>query len=210
MISARSDLPLFTALWLFAAPTIGWPIDSERVEGQLIALAASIDATLQANYRYEDALLEWRLEQTFRRGSDPCTGETLLHEIVRPTDPGAEKLWDRHVTRRFSFSDVTMIVTKPGVRPLLYTLPGEPAELERGSIAAYTITISTTGSDFEIEFYGFDGGEAVPKQAPLNFTSYYHDLFVSSYFDATGAAAQLKDLAEECGSRVVEILDLGG
>ena len=209
MNSARSNLPFFIAHWLFAAPTIAWPIDSERLEDHLIALAESIDATLQANYRHGGALLEWRLEQTFHRGGDPCTGETLLHEIVQPTVPGAEKLWDRHVTRRFSFTDVTMVVAKPGVQPLLYTLPREPAELETGEIAAYTVTISTTGSDFEIEFYGFDGGQPVPKEAPLNFSSYYHDLFVSSHFEASGAAAQLKALAEECGSRGVEILDLG-
>lgn len=209
MNSASSIVLPFTAVWLLAGTNIAWPIELERVERHLVGLTDSIAANLHATYRYEDALLDWRLEQMFRRGNAPCSGQTSQHEVVQPRAAGAENLWDRYVSRQFAFSDVRMIVVKPGPRPLLYTLPGKPATLEPRESAAYTVTISTGGGDFQIEFYGFDGGDNIAKEAPLHFTSYYHDIFVSSHSKALDAAAHLKALGEECGAGLVEVHDLG-
>jgi hypothetical protein len=217
-VRPAAKLLIFMVLCLFAdalvmgaerAGNLPPAADPGRLEGHSAALVEYLRASLRAGYLYHDALLEWRLEQTFRRGNALCIGETSLHEVVHATVPGAERLWDRHVSRRFNFSNVTMIVVKPGVRPTLYTLPGEPATLRPGGPTAYTVTISTKDADFEIEHHGFDGGDIIPEKAPLHFTSYYHDLFVSSHSDATSAAAHLEALAEGCGSVQVKTYDLG-
>jgi hypothetical protein len=201
-------LPPLAALWFLAGMGAAWPADSERVEDHLAELTEHLGATLLASYRYEGQPLEWALKQSFQAGGTRCSGETLLHEVVQRPSPGADRFWDRYTRWRFDLSDVRMIVVKPGVRPLIYTLPGEPAKLEPG-LAAFTVTITTSGKDFQIEFHGFDGGEAVPADAPLHFMSYYHDLFVPLHSNAIGAAAYLRTLAEACGSGPVKMYDLG-
>jgi hypothetical protein len=82
--------------------------------------------------------------------------------VVQSDGGGAEKFWDRHVSRPFAFSNVKTIVVNPGVRPMLYTLPMKPATLQPGDGDKYNIRISTAGADFEIEFHAFDGGDVVP------------------------------------------------
>jgi len=200
------EVAAVAGIWLLSCGA-SWPADHVRGEGHLAAPIEHLAATLSGNYRYQGAPLEWKLEQSFQMGSTQCSGETLQHEVLLRPTLGEEKFWDRHVRRRFDFSDVTMIAVRPGLRPLIYTLPGEPATLEPEEPSAFTITISTSGMDFEIEFHGFDGGDPVPAEAPLHFKSYYHDLFVSTHSNAIGAAAYLRALAAACGSVPVQMYD---
>ncbi len=174
------------------------------MEGHIDALADDLHTLAQATYLYLEAPLQWRVEQSFEQGA-PCVGDTSQHQQLEPMIPDGDLLWDKHVRRRFNFADLNRIVVKPGAKPDLYSIP---AEFVSGSPEAYTVTISTQDDGFDIEYYGFDGGRIVAKEAPLSFSSYYHNLFVITRSKATDVAAHLRALAEECGAESVQVYDL--
>jgi hypothetical protein len=194
-------------LGLLSAETLLAGASAEQMEGAAAradALVEGLQMIGKALYLHEEAILHWRIEQSYEQGENRCLGETLKNEILGRATPDPELLWDRHVRRRFNFGDLRTIVVKPDIKPQLYMA----AERMSATPDGYTVTISTPANDIAIEYYGFDGGDVVAEDAPLFFTNYYLDLFVIGLQTARDVAASLQARAAECGAADVELLDL--
>ena len=179
--------------------------DSHPLDHHINALVRDLHTIAEANYLHLEKTLQWRVEQSYDRGETACVGDTSQHQELEPVRPKAGLLWDKHVRRRFNLADLARIVVKPGAKPDLYSIP---AKFVSGSREAYTVTISTKAEAIEIEYHGFDGGRIIAREAPLFFSTYYHNLFVITRSKANDVAARLRALAEECGAGRVQVDDL--
>ncbi len=177
----------------------------DRRQVYIASLTQDLRTSAQASYLSAEVPLHWRLEQSFEEGSTPCIGETWLHETLISAAPNAHRLWDRHVRRSFSYSQVKRIFVEAGATPNIYTVP---TKFISGSADAYTVKILTEGNDIEIEYHGFDGGRVIAKEAPLFFSTYYHDMYVIARSKAINVAAHLHALSKECGAENVQVDDL--
>jgi len=86
----------------------------ERREAYIALLTKDLNTSAQANYLYLEAPLEWQVEQSFEEGDKPCIGETWLHETLVSAAANPTRLWDRHVRRSFSYSQVKRIFVEAG------------------------------------------------------------------------------------------------